>query len=438
MIALTYKPKRMRGGKRVVGRLYRGKYRLGGESRIHDVALGVCDKQVAEQKLAAIVRDCEKVKFGLIPAQSVRASLQKPLTEHVRDFAADLTAQGRNSRHIRQVQNAVLKLAAEADWKSVQNVTADSFQMWRAGQSKAAKTLNEYLGACVALLNWMVRNGRVSANPLVTVRKVETRGKETLIRRAYTAEEIERLLAAAGPQRPVYAMAVLTGIRHNELKGLRWGDVDLISETPSVAVRSSISKNHKTASLPLHPDLVAELVALKPAGATSGDLVFNGLVPRSKRFNAHLTAAGIPKRDAQGQVADFHSLRHTFCTSLHCSGASEREAQELMRHSDPRLTAGTYTDTKRLGLRAAVGKLSLKASQGDSQIDLQKIGGGGRFVSLPVANGSLQDPHETLVNTGGKSLPVTHCHIVSMNGGMVRAAGFEPAKNGRLPGEHRF
>jgi integrase len=42
-------------------------------------------------------------------------------------------------------------------------------------------------------------------------------------------------------------------------------------------------------------------------------------------------------------ITVFHILRHTFCTALHCSGASEREAQELMRHSDPRLTAGTYT-----------------------------------------------------------------------------------------------
>ena len=45
-----------------------------------------------------------------------------------------------------------------------------------------------------------------------------------------------------------------------------------------------------------------------------------------------------------------------FARRLHCAGASQREAQELMRHSDPRLTAATYTDTKRLGLRAAVGK----------------------------------------------------------------------------------
>jgi integrase len=36
--------------------------------------------------------------------------------------------------------------------------------------------------------------------------------------------------------------------------------------------------------------------------------------------------------------ATFHSLRYTFCTSLPCAGVSQLEAQELMRHSDPRLT----------------------------------------------------------------------------------------------------
>ena len=95
--------------------------------------------------------------------------------------------------------------------------------------------------------------------------------------------------------------------------------------------------------------------------------------------------------------------------------------------TDPRLTAGTYTDTKRLGLRAAVGKLSLKAAQTDSQIDLQKIVGSGHSVSSPVTNGSLQEGHKTPANTGEKSLPVTYCHTLAMNGGMVRAAGFEPA-----------
>lgn len=104
MIAHVYKPKRMREGKRMVGRLYRAKYRIKGESKIRDVLLGVSDRQVAQQKLATIIRDCEKEACGMIPAQSVRDSLQKPLPEHVRDFVNDLKAQGRNPRHIRQVQ----------------------------------------------------------------------------------------------------------------------------------------------------------------------------------------------------------------------------------------------------------------------------------------------------------------------------------------------
>jgi integrase len=405
-------------------RIWRWRFRLRpADGRIEDISLGTSDKQVAEKRRGEMLREREHERAGFIPSKSVRESLQKPFAVHLGDYVADLKAQGRNSRYVRTVQNAVLSLAGECGWKCVQDVTADSFQSWRVGQTKAAKTLNEYLGACAGLFNWMSRNGRVSANPFVTVRKVETRGKQTLIRRAYSEAEIEGLLAVAGPQRPVYSMAVLTGIRHNELKGLRWGDMDLTSETPTVAVRSSISKNHKTAYLPLHLDLVVQLAALKPAGATNGDLVFKGLVPRSKRFNGHLKAAGIPKKDPQGHVADFHSLRHTFCTRLHCAGASQREAQELMRHSDPRLTASTYTDTKLLGLRAAVAKLSIPASLIASQI----LGANGQSVSLPVTTFEVSNHHETLVNTVEKSLPVTRCHDLAREEGMVRAAGFEPA-----------
>jgi hypothetical protein len=149
--------------------------------------------------------------------------------------------------------------------------------------------------------------------------------------------------------------------------------------------------------------VVAELVRLKPDGAKDGDLAFKGLVPRSKRFNALLKAAGIPKKDTQGRVADFHSLRHTFCTYLQRAGVSQREAMELMRHNDPRLTASTYTDTRLLGLRSAVGKLSI----GDSQRDSQKLVPSGHSVSSPVTIGSVSNHPQPVDNKGLKSLPVT-------------------------------
>ena len=49
-----------------------------------------------------------------------------------------------------------------------------------------------------------------------------------------------------------------------------------------------------------------------------------------------------------GRKLDFHCLRYTFATKLARSGISQRLAQELMRHSDPRLTANIYTDVTML------------------------------------------------------------------------------------------
>lgn len=51
----------------------------------------------------------------------------------------------------------------------------------------------------------------------------------------------------------------------------------------------------------------------------------------------------IPYEDGYGKKADFHSLRHTFGTLLNQARVPLATAQRLMRHSDPKLTAGIYT-----------------------------------------------------------------------------------------------
>jgi len=48
-------------------------------------------------------------------------------------------------------------------------------------------------------------------------------------------------------------------------------------------------------------------------------------------------------QDENGLFADFHSNRHTFITNLSRAGVTPRTAQTLARHSDIRLTMGTYT-----------------------------------------------------------------------------------------------
>lgn len=58
--------------------------------------------------------------------------------------------------------------------------------------------------AAVSLLSWLMRQGKVAHNPLAVVEKVATHGEKLVRRRAYTAEELVRLLAIAGPRRITY------------------------------------------------------------------------------------------------------------------------------------------------------------------------------------------------------------------------------------------
>ena len=402
MINYIFKPK----GERI----WRWKFRLHStDGKVLDVSLGTSDKQVAEKKRAEMVREKEHERAGLIPAKKVRDSARREITSHLRDFMGDLRAKGRNDRYICAVEHYLTELAGKCHWTFAQDVTADSFVEWRNTQTKAPKTVNEYLTSAKGFFNWLVAYGRIPVNPLAAVKKVESRGREVRIRRAFNAAELDQLLSVAGAHRIVYLTAVLTGIRHGELKELRWSDFNLGDEKPSVTVRASVSKNHKQACLPLHPALAKALRAFRPANADAGDLAFKGLVPRSKVFNAQLTVGKISKKDTQGRVVDFHSLRHTFCTNLHLAGVSQREAMELMRHSDPRLTANTYPDASLLALKTAVEKLTVLPSQIASQI----LGAEGQPQSSPVASGPQVKTNKTIVNKGGKSLSDVACRVLS-------------------------
>lgn len=292
---------------------------------------------------------------GIILPKPIRDAAARPMTEHLADYIADLQALGRSEKHINNVEFRVGLLIKDCQWNRGVDVTADSFVTWRGKQELSAKTINDYLGAAVSLLNWMKHNKRILDNTLDSVEKVDTTGEETRTRRAFTDEEIKRLLDTAGIYRPVYLMAVDTGLRRSELAELLWSDLTLNAPIPVVHVRASISKNGKDASIPLHPDVVAALRELRN-GDQNEDRVFKR-VPRIERFKRDLKKAGITYVDASGRVADFHALRKTFGTNLLKSNVAPRVAMELMRHSDMRLTAKIYTDAMQLPTAAAIQSL---------------------------------------------------------------------------------
>jgi len=262
----------------------------------------------------------------------------------------------------------------------------------------AAKTLNEYLNAACGLLNWLQRNGRLAGNPLKVVGKVEMRGRETRQRRAFTEDELRRLVSVAGSRRAVYLVAAYTGLRRGELEQLEWSDVH-IDDSPEafIEVRASTTKNHKKATIKLHSDVVSVLREWKADNGGKSERVFR--VPKMETFREDLKRAEIVYKDALGRFADFHSLRVTLCSNLQRAGVPERVAMEIMRHSDRRLTDKVYTDVSSLHTWSAIEKLpsvSGALSQGVSQ----SLVVGGHSVSVPVTEGSSDEVEGLPVNIG--------------------------------------
>lgn len=191
-------------------------------------------------------------------------------------------------------------------------------------------------------------------------------------RRAITSEELGRLLTIAGSRRLLYLTAIYTGLRLRELGRLVWADLHLNETRPYLIARAGTTKNRKEAVQPLHPVLAAQLASLPRHEGDDARTVFSVKQHPERYFKNDLAKAKIESFDALGRKLDFHALRYTFATRLAKKGISQRLTQELMRHSDPALTANIYTDASQLPTYAAV-----PSSQPYTQIASQRPVPGG-------------------------------------------------------------
>jgi integrase len=266
------------------------------------------------------------------------------------------------------------RLAAAGNGKARRfpRATAEALLALRA-RGHGPKTANQYLAAIKQFARWLVLDRRAPDNPIAHLAGANTRTDRRRNRRPLTAAELAALLRAAGEspetvrglagtdRAVLYAVASATGFRAGELASLTPAAFDLDATPPAVTLAGEHAKNGRTAVQPLPPHLAADLrpyLAGRPAGAP----VWPGTWHEKGAdvIRVDLDAAGIPYavdgHDGR-RYADFHSLRHTFISLLDRTGATLKEAMQLARHSDPKLTMAVYGRAHLHDLGAAVGRL---------------------------------------------------------------------------------
>lgn len=310
----------------------------------------------------------------------------------------------------------------------------------------SAATRNNYRESLVGFGNWCRRTGRLTHNPFIDLPRADQKSDRRHHRRALTEAELLRLLRVARLRplaeygRPVERVAdakprskksratwkraaltyndldaaverarealrenpsliarleregreraliirtlALTGLRRGELASLAAKQLELDRPVPYAILDAADEKNRQGSTIPLRPDLAAELqrwledrlawlqdecreTGRPPPPRLPPDArLFNMPSGLTRIFDRDLIVAGIPKRDERNRVVDVHALRVSFCSHLCAAGVPLRTAQAAMRHSKPELTANIYTDPKLLDVAGAIAALpSLAAAQ---------------------------------------------------------------------------
>lgn len=272
----------------------------------------------------------------------------------------------------RRVGDGFIESLGRRAEKDVSLVTPAQVAAWRdslAGRL-AAGTVNKQLKILRGAWNQAAREGLVTSNPFAAVQTVKARRSFETTRRAFTVDEMRRILAAStGEWRGIILFGLYTGQRLSDITGLTWNQVD-----PAEGVVHFVTaKTGTVLDIPLAGP-VLDWIGTAPAPKASNAPLFpvanaSSVSQNSKAFAKILVAAGLRKelpdhkahkqgRSAKREASEvtFHCLRHTATSLLKNAGVSDVVAREIIGHKTEAVSR-IYTHIEGKTMKRAIAAL---------------------------------------------------------------------------------
>ena len=309
------------------------------------------------------------------------------IESHLEAFNASKRSEGRTERHVTETDKMIRDTANGCGWTTLGDLSPEELERFitrkraptetdegKKPRAWTPRTAHKYITALRTFARWCVADGRLAADPLARVKKpapTRQRARRMLLvdewrwLRPVTGHGPERMGMDGHTRRLLYELAIQTGLRSSELRSLTRSCMKLDADRPYVMLEGNRTKNRKTARQYVRPELAVELTHYITR-TMPGAQVF--AMPRREHvatmLRADLSAARVARlneagtdatervkregsdfllaEDHDGQIIDFHALRHTCGAWAALGGASPKAIQTLMRHSSITLTLDTY------------------------------------------------------------------------------------------------
>ncbi len=218
----------------------------------------------------------------------------------------------------------------------------DILTAW-ANDKAEAKTINTRLGTLRRMFVMAVEWELLAKVPRMKMRKVHQKAPRFL-----SEDEARRLIDAADVGwRSMVVVALRTGLRVGELRGLQWGDIDMSRGMLTVKrtdpgrpmMEATNPKGGNARYLPLTPDAKAALLEVRPDSPRSTAWVWPAPRWRGARIDRARSEKGcyhaLQRASEKSGVDDvgWHTLRHTYASWLVMRGVPMRVVQRYMGHS---------------------------------------------------------------------------------------------------------
>jgi integrase len=392
------------------------------------------DRAAAERILAKHIADAALRRDGVIDARAdvYAAAERRPLAEHLKDWRAAIVAKGVTRKQVVLLMSRAKSLLSTIGADHLSQLSPSAVQSAIAAmrdKGTSLKTCNHYLRAIKQFSRWLHRDGRTRSDALVHVpsynaatdkrRERRPLGTGELLWLISTTESTPMWRKLSGADRAMlYRVAVGTGFRASELRSLTPASFRLDGDSPGVLLKAGSSKHRRDDLQPIRADL-AELLRKWLAGRDTQEPLWPGrwnekaaamlrcdlrrararwvrdtFCPAERRKRRDSDFLGV--LDADGRVADFHALRATYITALVKGGASVKVAQQLARHSDPKLTLNVYTS---LGIHDLSGALDALPDIGSSPTQSEPMRAVGTYDHAPNADSSARPKSRQLARS---------------------------------------
>jgi integrase len=268
----------------------------------------------------------------LIPVD--RMASRVPLDRLVRDWLLDLRLQGRSPQTLTWYRQKLRWYLDNGGVSHLEDLTARELKgLLLALQERglAENTIHGYFEVFKAFANWADREGMPVDPALLRVRAPKVAQKEM---ETYTAEQMNRVMAAAAPGWPRLAVQVLlgTGMRVGELCALTLTDFEDDEDVAFLKVQRG--KGGKFRRVPVSQRLRRELSRYinrsRPEGDTAQLLLRSDGRPVTVGTVTDLCQR---LRRQLGFPIHAHKFRHTFATEYLRAGGEIERLRRILGHT---------------------------------------------------------------------------------------------------------